>query len=98
MNEDYAADIVFGAVVGGIVGAKIWYVLLTGAWDALFGRGGFVWYGGVLGGGAGGVLDGWRGRIPPRRAIGVTPPPPALGYGPRRGGGLLLHAHHRLSV
>src|SRR2546428_859135 len=41
MNEDYAADIVFGAVVGGIVGAKIWYVLLTGAWDALFGRGGF---------------------------------------------------------
>src|SRR3989442_5759661 len=49
MNEDYAADIVFGAVVGGIVGAKIWYVLLTGAWDALFGRGGVVWYGGGSG-------------------------------------------------
>src|SRR6185437_13240692 len=43
MNEDYAADIVFAAVIGGIVGAKIWYVLLTGEWDALFRRGGFVW-------------------------------------------------------
>src|SRR2546430_17621348 len=54
MNEDYAADIVFAAVVGGIVGAKIWYVLLTGTWDALLSRGGFVWYGGVFGGGGGG--------------------------------------------
>src|SRR5437763_13585331 len=58
MNEDYAADIVFAAVVGGIVGAKIWYVLLTGTWDALLSRGGFVWYGGVLGGVAGGVVSG----------------------------------------
>src|SRR3989442_1352572 len=43
MNEDYAADIVFAAVVGGIVGAEVWYVLLTGEWDALFRRGGVVW-------------------------------------------------------
>src|SRR5207249_7933349 len=60
MNEDYAADIVFGAVIGGIVGAKIWYVLLTGAWVALLGRGGFVWYGGFLGGAARGILNYWR--------------------------------------
>src|SRR5260370_25374281 len=52
MNEDYAADIVFAAVVGGIVGAKIWYVLLTGEWDALVRRGGAVWGGGVLRAGA----------------------------------------------
>src|SRR5205807_8002990 len=50
MNEDYAADIVFAAVVGGIVGAKIWYVLLTGEWDALFRRGGVVGHGGCRGG------------------------------------------------
>src|SRR5439155_247502 len=49
-SEDYAADIVFAAVIGGIGGAKIWYVLLTGEWDTLFRRGGFVWYGGFLGG------------------------------------------------
>src|SRR2546426_3556739 len=61
MNEDYAADIVFAAVVGGIVGAKIWYVLLTGEWDALFRRGGFVGYGGVVWGGGGGPRGGRGG-------------------------------------
>src|SRR2546430_16624307 len=72
MNEDYAADIVFAAVVGGIVGAKIWYVLLTGTWDALLSRGGFVWYGGGFGGGGGGGCErGGDGR-PPRRGTRVT--------------------------
>ena len=46
MAEEYAADIVFAAVVGGIVGAKIWYVLLTGEWEALLRRGGFLGLGG----------------------------------------------------
>src|SRR3989442_13612652 len=91
MNEDYAADIVFGAVIGGIVGAKIWYVLLTGAWDALFGRGGFVWYGGFLGGGRGGRPNGRGGRIPPRWAPGPPPPPPALGAAPPAVGCVLSH-------
>src|SRR5690242_21769311 len=58
MNEEYAADIIFAAVIGGIVGAKIWYVLLTHDWDALFRRGGFVWYGGFLGGVAGVLATG----------------------------------------
>src|SRR5438552_18412276 len=72
MNEDYAADIVFAAVVGGIVGAKIWYVLLTGEWDALFRRGGVVWYGGFLGGVAAGLgVGGWR-RVAGGRAMGLT--------------------------
>ena len=31
LREDYAADIVAAAVVGGIVGAKLWYVALTRA-------------------------------------------------------------------
>src|SRR5439155_1022650 len=73
MNEDYAADIVFAAVVGGIIGAKIWYVLLTGEWDALFRRGGFVWYGGFLGGVAGVLLNGWRKGIPARWTMGTPP-------------------------
>src|SRR2546429_7481124 len=65
MNEDYAADIVFAAVVGGIVGAKIWYVLLTGTWDALLSRGGFVWYGGVFWGGGGGGVERRPATHPP---------------------------------
>ena len=91
MNEDYAADIVFGAVIGGIVGAKIWYVLLTGAWDALFGRGGFVWYGGFLGGVAGVLLNGWRRRIPARWTMELTAAPLALGYALGRVGCFLIN-------
>src|SRR3989441_3847318 len=90
MNEDYAADIVFAAVVGGIVGAKIWYVLLTGEWDALFRRGGFVWYGGVLRGGGGGLRGGWGGGGAPPPAAGGPPPPPAGRALGRRFGGFFL--------
>ena len=42
LNEDYAADIVVAAVVGGLVGAKLWYVVWSRDWEALFHRGGFV--------------------------------------------------------
>src|SRR5438046_9248846 len=49
MAEEYAADTVFAHLVGGIVGAKIWYVLLTADWQALLRRGAFVGYGAVLG-------------------------------------------------
>src|SRR2546422_4042445 len=80
-SEDYAADIVFAAVIGGIVGAKIWYVLLTGEWDTLFRRGGFVWYGGFLGG-VGAVPGGrWWRPVPAPRAGEDPPPPSAAGYG-----------------
>jgi len=45
-----AWDAVVAAVIGGIVGAKIYYALLVGDMDALFSRGGLVWYGGFAGG------------------------------------------------
>src|SRR5260370_37024860 len=77
MNEEYAADIVFAAVVGGIIGAKLGYVLLTGEWDALFRRGGFVWYGGVVGCGRGVAPAAARGGRAARRATGASGPGPA---------------------
>lgn len=91
MNQDYAADIVFAAVVGGIVGAKIWYVLLTGAWSALFQRGGFVWYGGFLGGVAGVLGMGWWKRVPARWTMELTAAPLALGYALGRVGCFLVN-------
>lgn len=91
MNQDYAADIVFAAVVGGIVGAKIWYVLLTGHWDALFQRGGFVWYGGFLGGVAGVLGMGWWKRVPARWTMELTAAPLALGYALGRVGCFLVN-------
>jgi phosphatidylglycerol:prolipoprotein diacylglycerol transferase len=40
-------DITLGAVVGGIVGAKLYYMMLTGEFDL---RTGFVFWGGLIGG------------------------------------------------
>lgn len=63
LNPDYASDIVFAAVIGGIVGAKLWYVGLHGP-EALFSRGGLVWYGGFAGGTLAVVINGWFKKVP----------------------------------
>jgi phosphatidylglycerol:prolipoprotein diacylglycerol transferase len=42
------SDITVAAVIGGLLGAKLWYVALTR--DSIFHRGGFVFWGGLLGG------------------------------------------------
>jgi phosphatidylglycerol---prolipoprotein diacylglyceryl transferase len=90
-SEEFAADVVFAAVIGGIVGAKIWYVLLTGDWDALIRRGGFVWYGGFLGGVAGVLATGWWKRVPARWTMELTAAPLALGYALGRVGCFLVN-------
>ncbi len=66
LDEDYAADIVIAGVIGGLVGAKLWYVFLTGDAEMLFRRGGFVWYGGFVGATVAILLNGWRRRVPSR--------------------------------
>lgn len=43
-------DMIFAALVGGLLGAKLYYVVVLGNWDALFDRGGFVYWGGFIGG------------------------------------------------
>src|SRR2546427_11273662 len=87
LDEDYAADIIIAGVIGGLVGAKLWYVFLTGEADALFRRGGFVWYGGFLGATAAILLNGWGRRVPGRLSAEVFAAPLPLGFrlGPRRG-------------
>jgi phosphatidylglycerol:prolipoprotein diacylglycerol transferase len=42
------SDFTVAGVIGGLLGAKIYYVLLTG--DSIFHRGGFVFWGGLMGG------------------------------------------------
>ena len=42
-------DMIFAAVFGGLLGAKLYYVVVLGHWDAIFDRGGFVYWGGFLG-------------------------------------------------
>jgi phosphatidylglycerol---prolipoprotein diacylglyceryl transferase len=43
------SDMIFAAVVGGLLGAKLYYVVVLRHWDAMFDRGGFVYWGGFLG-------------------------------------------------
>jgi len=80
LGEDYAADIIIAAVIGGLVGAKLWYVVATRDWEAFFRRGGFVWYGGFLGGVTAVLLNGMRLRVPPRYTMELVAAALPLGY------------------
>src|SRR4051794_38558034 len=78
---DWAYEMVFAALVGGIVGARLWWVAEN--WSAakddligsLFSGAGLVWYGGAIGGGVF-VVPWGRGRPLAR------PPPPRVAAGP----------------
>jgi phosphatidylglycerol:prolipoprotein diacylglycerol transferase len=88
LNEGYAADVVLAAVIGGILGAKLWYVALNGG--PLLSRGGLVWYGGFVGGTAAVLLQGaWR-RVPTRLTLELSAPALALGYALGRVGCFLV--------
>jgi len=58
-GKDVAWSLLMGALIGGIVGAKLYYAflnwpLLVGApFQTIFSRAGLVWYGGLLGGSIG---------------------------------------------
>jgi phosphatidylglycerol:prolipoprotein diacylglycerol transferase len=79
-NEEYSADMIVAAVIGGVLGAKLWYVALTQDMGALFSRGGLVWYGGFLGGVAAVVLNGWRRGVPIRITAELSAPALAGAY------------------
>lgn len=74
LRHEYAADITVAAVVGGIIGAKLWYVAATGEIGSLFTRGGLVWYGGFFGGTVAVLLNGLRLKVPTRWTLEVTAP------------------------
>lgn len=91
LREDYAADIVAAAVIGGIIGAKLWYVALTQDPGALFSRGGLVWYGGFIGGALAVILNGWRLKVPIRWTMQFAAPALAAAYALGRVGCFLVN-------
>jgi phosphatidylglycerol:prolipoprotein diacylglycerol transferase len=91
LAEDYAADSVAAAVVGGIIGAKLWYVAVTQDMDALFSRGGLVWYGGFIGGTAAVILNGWRLKAPLRWTMQLVAPALPAAYALGRIGCFLVN-------
>ena len=56
MNPEIAWDILAWVAIGGILGAKLYYLalhwqdLVANPWEELTNRGGLVWYGGLIGG------------------------------------------------
>jgi phosphatidylglycerol---prolipoprotein diacylglyceryl transferase len=91
LAEDYSADLIAAAVIGGVIGAKLWYVALTRDPNTLFERGGFVWYGGFLGGTAAVMLNGWRLRVPLRWTMQLVAPALAAAYALGRVGCFLVN-------
>ena len=49
-DPEPVSDMIFAAVIGSLIGAKLYFVALTGDLDTLFSRGGFVFWGGLIGG------------------------------------------------
>ncbi|MBI4540245.1 MAG: prolipoprotein diacylglyceryl transferase [Gemmatimonadetes bacterium] len=96
LNPDHSWDILFVAVIGGILGAKIYYVLLNfprlvaDPLPLLLARGGLVWYGGLLGATALVILQIRRLRLPLARVADATAAPLAVAYGIGRIGCFLV--------
>jgi phosphatidylglycerol:prolipoprotein diacylglycerol transferase len=91
LREEYATDMVAAAVIGGIVGAKLWYVALTQDLGSLLSRGGLVWYGGFIGGAAAVLINGWRLKVPARWTMQVGAPSLAAAYALGRVGCFLVN-------
>lgn len=96
LDPEVAWDVVFMAVVGGILGARAYYILLNfpqllqDPTGTIFSRAGLVWYGGFLGG-VGGVI--WlirRRGLPLPSMADAAAPALALGYAVGRIGCFLV--------
>lgn len=81
LPADDAWGLIGWGVVGGFVGAKLYYAVLQGDPGALLGRGGLVWYGGLLGGLAAAAWDAHRRSLPFRDVGDALAPALALGHG-----------------
>jgi phosphatidylglycerol:prolipoprotein diacylglycerol transferase len=83
---DWAYEITFSALAGGLVGSRLYYVVqhydtvkhdLLGG---LFGGSGLVWYGGLIGGTLAVVLWAWRRNFLGLGLLDLCAPGLALGY------------------
>lgn len=73
-------DLIFAAVIGGLLGGKIYYAILMGDFGALFSRAGFVFWGGLLGGMFACYLVIHRKRLSFTRISDVAAPAIAAAY------------------
>jgi phosphatidylglycerol---prolipoprotein diacylglyceryl transferase len=83
---DWAYEMVFAALIGGLVGARLWWAAdhadevrgdLIGG---LFGGSGLTWYGGALGGAVAVLLWAWRKGMFGLALLDISAPALAVGY------------------
>lgn len=80
LDDELASSMVMWAAIGGIVGAKVYYAILTRDWHNLISRAGLVWYGGLIGGFIGCSLLILRNRVDYLTAADAASPALAIGY------------------
>ena len=81
LDHDHAWSLLFYGLIGGYAGAKIYYVLLHGDPAAFLSRGGFVWYGGLIGGSLAVLYAVRRKGLPLGITADAIAPALALGHG-----------------
>ncbi len=85
-NPEHAWDLAGWAAICGILGAKLYYLILhfnetaLDPWGALLSRSGLVWYGGFIGGALGVLFRLWQLKLPVWKFADVIAPALALGY------------------
>ena len=83
---DWAYEMVFAALIGGLIGARgYWLVTHTGGVSgdvlgSVFGGSGLIWYGGLLGGAVGVLLWAWRRGMFNLELLDICAPALAMGY------------------
>ena len=81
LDPEFASSVILWIAVGGIIGAKLYSVVLTGDLASLFSSSGLVWYGGLMGGFLGAVIAIRRSSNPFWPSFDVILPIGVLGYG-----------------
>src|SRR5262245_64376734 len=86
-NPELASTMVFAAAIGGLIGARIlfivedWSNFLRSPWDFIFTGAGFTWYGGFLGGVLGVTWVVLKNNIQWLKAADIEAPALAVGFG-----------------
>jgi phosphatidylglycerol---prolipoprotein diacylglyceryl transferase len=86
-NAELASTMVFAAAIGGLVGARLlfiveeWNSFLAAPWNYIFTGAGFTWYGGFFGGAAAASWVAKKNKIPWLVAVDIAAPALAIAYG-----------------
>lgn len=85
-SPDWAYELLFAAALGGLIGARAWYLaehtdeLSDDPLGSLFGGSGLTWYGGALGGALGAAIWARRKGMGGLALVDLCAPSLALGY------------------